>query len=1126
MRKKIASYSMIIVMILSSVWVTPIKSYGQTEAEISSAEDVRNTETDHGTLKKSETDSVDDEELSNNVERNAGTSLNNASSEESLTEGNSLEAEDSEKVLEQKTDSDVSTQEETTYSYNSTSTLGAVTLKVEWNEPVLGQDTTFHVSATGGSGAYKFRMDAPSYSGPNEYAYESVADPSRGEWVKYTDACSSQDYTFMMTASGTYNFRFYVMDTTAGVYYLRVSTYIQVSDENYPSIKTIVSSAVDQAKKETDGSDYGKALWLHDWLIQQLDYDNSLKWSSAESALTRKLGTCQAYESAYSQLLTAAGIENAETRDTYDGHTWNAMKLDGEWYQVDCTWDDTKDNFYNFDATHLYFGLTDELMALAHKGHNNIYTTAGYSTRSTSLADNYFVKNGAAKEWAQNYVDRIQKNLNAGKTEFTISADNASYPPSISGIQNGITAYAIQQMEWTAGGKKITLEVSGGATEFVFHAVYSACEHKWDEGKIIKEPTYDQEGIKRYTCLYCSETKDENIEKLNKYIESVSYKTRVQDEGWQDWKKDGELSGTAGQSKQVEAIAIELRNSLIHGDIKYRTYTQNGGWQDWKSNGEISGSDDETTKIEAIAIELTDELSKNYDVYYRTHCQDYGWLGWAKNGEKAGSEGYSKRMEAIEIRLVKKGEKTPETGGESFVVNTSTNLVSYKTYVEGQGWTNDVTDGGQSGTVGESKKLEGISLRLSSGIDGIVQYRTYTENDGWEDWSENGEINGKPDGTRRLEAIQIRLTGKAAEKYDIYYRVHCQDYGWLGWAKNGEKAGSKGYSRRMEAIEIQLVTKGQSMSGDGTASFAVNSNFIHYRTYVEKQGWTNYVTDGRQSGTVGESKKLESISLRLSSGIDGSVQYRTYTENEGWEDWSENGEINGKPDGTRRLEAIQIRLTGKAAEKYDIYYRVHCQDYGWLGWAKNGEKAGSKGYSRRMEAIEIQLVTKGQSMSGDETVSFAVNPNPNFIHYRTYVEKQGWTNYVTDGGQSGTVGESKKLESISLRLSSGIDGSVQYRTYTENEGWEDWSENGEINGKPDGTRRLEAIQIRLTGKAAEKYDIYYRVHCQDYGWLGWAKNGEKAGSEGYSRRMEAIEVRLVAKGNVAPGNMNNCFYGK
>ena len=332
----------------------------------------------------------------------------------------------------------------------------------------------------------------------------------------------------------------------------------------------------------------------------------------------------------------------------------------------------------------------------------------------------------------------------------------------------------------------------------------------------------------------------------------------------------------------------------------------------------------------------------------------------------------------------------------------------------------------------------------------------------------------------------------------------------------------------MEAIEIRLVAKGQSLSGGEKTSFAVNLNskLIYYRTYVEKQGWTNCVTDGRQSGTVGESKKLEGISVRLSSGIDGTVQYRTYTENDGWETWSEDGEINGKSDGTRRLEAIQIRLTGKAAEKYDIYYRVHCQDDGWLGWAKNGEKAGSEGYSRRMEAIEIRLVAKGQSLSGGGKTSFAVNPNSKLIYYRTYVEKQGWKNYVTDGRQSGTVGESKKLEGIRVRLSSGIDGTVQYRTYTENDGWEAWSENGEINGKPDGTRRLEAIQIRLTGEAAEKYDIYYRVHCQDYGWLGWAKNGEKAGSEGYSRRMEAMEVRLVTKGNAAPGNTNNCFYGR
>ena len=234
------------------------------------------------------------------------------------------------------------------YQHSETATSGSVTMKVEWNDPVLGQPTTFHLSATGGSGAYKFRMDAPSYTNPNEMAYESVADPSRGEWMNYTNECNSTDYSFTMTASGTYNFRFYLMDKAAGVYYLRVSTYIQVSDSNHPSVRSIVQSAVAQCNNETDGSDYQKALWLHDWLLNQMEYDRSLKWSSAESALTRGLGTCQAYESAYAMLLSTAGIENAETRDTYDGHTWNAMKLDGEWYQVDCTWDDSSDNWYNF----------------------------------------------------------------------------------------------------------------------------------------------------------------------------------------------------------------------------------------------------------------------------------------------------------------------------------------------------------------------------------------------------------------------------------------------------------------------------------------------------------------------------------------------------------------------------------------------------------------------------------------------------------------------------------------------------------------------------------------------------------------------------------------------------------
>ena len=410
----------------------------------------------------------------------------------------------------------VKAEETSAYAYSDSATSNGVTLKVEWNEPVLGEPTTFHVSATGGSGIYKFNMEAPSYTNPDELAYESVADPSRGEWTKYTSECESQDYTFTMMATGTYNFRFHVMDTKAGVTYLRTNTYIQVSSPNYPSVNSIVQNAVTRCNSETNGSDYSKALWLHDWLLEQLDYDNSLKWSSAESALTRSSGTCQAYERAYAKLLSAAGIENAETRDTYDGHTWNAMKLDGKWYQVDCTWDDSSENYYNFNRTHLYFALSDELMAIAHQGHNKIYTVEGYATPSNSLEHNYFVQNGDAQQWVESYRNRIQENLNNKNTEFSIQADNSTYPPSIYGIQNGIIAYVMNQNEWFANGKKVELVAKTNEAQFDFTVTYSVdcTNHEWDEGKVTTKPTCTTKGIKTYTCKNCKTTKTEEVNAL------------------------------------------------------------------------------------------------------------------------------------------------------------------------------------------------------------------------------------------------------------------------------------------------------------------------------------------------------------------------------------------------------------------------------------------------------------------------------------------------------------------------------------------------------------------------------------------------------------------------------------
>lgn len=506
--------------------------------------------------------------------------------------------------------------EDSMYSHSDSATSGDVTLKVEWNDPILGQPTTFHVSATGGSGIYKFNMEAPSYTNPDVTAYESVADPSRGEWTKYSDECTSQDYTFTMMASGTYNFRFHVMDIKAGVTYLRTNTYIQVSSSDYPSVNSLIQSAVTQCNNETDGSDYQKALWLHDWLLNQLEYDNLLKWSSAESALTRGLGTCQVYERAYAQLLSVAGIENVETRDTYDGHTWNAMKLDGEWYQVDCTWDDSNDNWYNFDQRHLYFGLTDELMAVAHPGYSNIYTVNGYSTCSTTLKNNYFVKSGETQKWVELYRDRIQNSLDAKQTQFSIQADNSIYPRSIYKIQNGIIAYVMNQNAWFVNGKKINLIANVNDNKFDFNVIYpiECTEHDWDEGKVTTEPTGTKEGIKTYTCKNCATTRTETIKALGHDYSN-------------EWTIDKAATCTQGGSKSHHCTRCDDKKDVTI--IPKIEHNWNSGVVTKKATCTQSGvrtytcKDCKTTKTEVIKA-LGHDYSNDWTIDKAATCTEEG----------------------------------------------------------------------------------------------------------------------------------------------------------------------------------------------------------------------------------------------------------------------------------------------------------------------------------------------------------------------------------------------------------------------------------------------------------------------------------------------------------------------
>ena len=160
----------------------------------------------------------------------------------------------------------------------------------------------------------------------------------------------------------------------------------------------------------------------------------------------------------------------------------------------------------------------------------------------------------------------------------------------------------------------------------------------------------------------------------------VYYRVHAQSYGWLAWATNGAPAGTAGYAKRLEGINIKLTNKPYSGSIVYTTHVQSIGWQGnennvntWFRDGQMAGTSGRAKRLEAIRIALTGEMAEHYDVYYRVHAQTYGWLAWAKNGEAAGTAGLSKRLEGIQIVLVPKGGAAPANNyGDVVTTNKQT----------------------------------------------------------------------------------------------------------------------------------------------------------------------------------------------------------------------------------------------------------------------------------------------------------------------------------------------------------------------------------------------------------------------------------------------------------------------
>jgi transglutaminase/protease-like cytokinesis protein 3 len=116
--------------------------------------------------------------------------------------------------------------------------------------------------------------------------------------------------------------------------------------------------------------DEEKEKAIHDWLAQHVKFDDSLKLHSAFaglSATTQYETVCQGYALLFYKMLSLIGIESRIVEGVADqeDHIWNMVKIKGQWYHVDVTWDrvlaGTSVPRYN------YFNVTDRQIAKDHK---------------------------------------------------------------------------------------------------------------------------------------------------------------------------------------------------------------------------------------------------------------------------------------------------------------------------------------------------------------------------------------------------------------------------------------------------------------------------------------------------------------------------------------------------------------------------------------------------------------------------------------------------------------------------------------------------------------------------------------------------------------------------------------
>ncbi|MBX5437848.1 MAG: transglutaminase [Alicyclobacillaceae bacterium] len=150
--------------------------------------------------------------------------------------------------------------------------------------------------------------------------------------------------------------------------------------------------------------DVQKELAIHDYIVLHAKYDTTLQHVTPYDLLTKGTAVCQGYQMLTYLMLTRAGIPCKMVNGTADGgsHGWVMVKIAGQWYHLDTTWDDPVPDQPG-RVRYAYFNLTDAQMARDHAWNHTGLPPATTDFLQTVLAHSED-SSDAARAWRQVFM--------------------------------------------------------------------------------------------------------------------------------------------------------------------------------------------------------------------------------------------------------------------------------------------------------------------------------------------------------------------------------------------------------------------------------------------------------------------------------------------------------------------------------------------------------------------------------------------------------------------------------------------------------------------------------------------------------------------------------------------------